>query len=77
MDDEARLPSEGINVWCEEIVEAIMRRTAVTYTINEILKTNTKTLFTEAAIVYLKEKQAECNRKIAENMYILLNGHTR
>lgn len=78
-DDSQNQESESVRTerledWCEELVGHIGRRAAITYAINEILKTNTKTVFTVAAVDYLKKEQARCNQGITTVVRRLISG---
>lgn len=75
MYDQPEPHTERVEDWCEELVATIGRRASLTYTINEILKTNTKTVFTEAALTYLKAEQIKANQTIKAVLAMLISGH--
>ena len=65
---------ETIESWSDDLVAAITYRTGITYAINEILKSNTKTVFTVAAVDYLKKLQTEQNAEIKRVLNQLISG---
>ena len=75
MTDQTPPKTERLEDWCELLIKAIARRANITYALNELMKTNTKTSFTEAAKGYLKIEQSICNDDIKAIVYVLINGH--
>lgn len=77
MSDQTDRPANTTTIpsACEQLIEAINRRASVTYALNEIAKTNIKTVFTDAAKTHLKQEQAKSNEAIQRITKMLVYGH--